>query len=454
VVVTEALFNPDSGMAAKILRGNADRKGTMKHPVAFASVLLMSAQSVLAVPLDFDGDGLSDAVGKEVQTDGSANEVALTFTQSSDSSVVRSEFGSHREEAVPADYDGDGKTDYAVVGIAEDNSLLWRFKLSNSAFEVSTATFGQSGDLVVFGCDFDGDEKSDMAVVRSGSSFLWQKSSDASLVTLELGVTEIERASCGDTTGDGIPELVGQKGSTTSTFFVFDALQGAKLLDVAFGRNVAGILVADTNGDGAKEIGYYRLKGGKGKALFFYRDSAEVSFRVSPFSAASIGTFVTGTGNADGLFLKLKRDDQFLRYAVLTDLTAPTSVALDDTESLQEGVGSVSPTPSQSQETACTIHHDPLDGNEGYLWKPISDTKGTAVTLMPQSLRVRNGTVKLVKAGTVLDTLSFKGIANGNRQHWLSKLRAAALPKGVTLMATNADGVHCWFIPDPNKRYD
>ncbi len=425
----------------------------MKYPFAIAALLLW-ALPVAAAPLDFDGDGLSDSVGKEVQTDGSANEIALTYVLSGDSSAARVEFGSHREEAVPADYDGDGKTDYAVVGIAEDTTLLWRFKLSNSAYEISTATFGQSGDLVIFGCDFDGDDKSDMAVVRSGSSFLWQKSSDASVVTLDLGVTGIERATCGDTTGDGVPELVGQTGSTTSTFYVFDAVLGTKLLDVAFGRNVAGVLVADTNGDGTKEIGYYRLRGGKGKAIFFYRDSAEVTFRVLPFAAASIGTFVAGTGNADGLFLKLKRDDQFLRYAVLTDLTAPTSIALDDTESLQEGSGAVSPTPSQSQETECTVHHDPLDGNEGFLWKPISDTKGTAVTLMPQSLRVRNGTVKLVKGGTVLDTLSFKGIANGNRQHWLSKLRASALPKSVTLMATNTEGVHCWFIPDPNKRYD
>ena len=415
--------------------------------------LLVATPYAYAVPLDFDGDGLTDAVGKEVQTDGSANEIALVYQESADAGEVRYEFGSHREEAVPADYDGDGKTDYAVVGIAEDNTLLWRFRLSGASYEVSTAAFGLVGDMAVFGCDFDSDAKADMAVIRNGSTFVWQKSSDASTVTLELGVTDIERATCGDLSGEGIPELVAQKGSTTSTFYAFDALVGTKVLEVAFGRKVAGILLADTDGNGTKEIGYFRLKGGKGKVLFFYRDGVEVSFRVAPFAGAVVGKFVAGAA-ADGVLLKLKRDDQFMRYAALTDILTPTSITLDDTESLQEGVGFISPTPSESQESACTVHHDPLDGNEGYLWKPISDTRGTAVTLTPRTIRVRNGTVKIVKDGDVIDTLGFGGIGNGVRQHWRSRFRASSLPRNITVMGTNSEGVHCWLIPDPNKRYD
>ncbi len=91
------------------------------------------------VPGDYDGDGRTDfAVFRQVSTSG-----VWYIMRSSDNSVSGVQWGLATDKPVPGDYDGDGKTDIAVYR----NGVWYIVQSSNGQF--STNQFGASGDIPV-----------------------------------------------------------------------------------------------------------------------------------------------------------------------------------------------------------------------------------------------------------------------------------------------------------------
>ena len=114
------------------------------------------------MPADYNGDGITDIAvvkpnGQNWWRNG-ANGVV---------SVVN--FGTAADFNAPGDYDGDGTTDWMKVR-TQGSQRIWYLLASTNGFSVRS--FGTSSDLVA-PADYDGDGRADIAIWRPGTGQWW-----------------------------------------------------------------------------------------------------------------------------------------------------------------------------------------------------------------------------------------------------------------------------------------
>ncbi|MEJ7699241.1 MAG: VCBS repeat-containing protein [Pyrinomonadaceae bacterium] len=116
----------------------------------------------MVVHADYDGDGKLDLAvfqGRYNMSSGSFDYIWFIL-QSSDGVAREVQFGDGGDKVVPADYDGDGKTDIAVY---RPSNGFWYILGSRDGFRAEK--FGVATDKPV-PADYDGDGKTDIAVFR------------------------------------------------------------------------------------------------------------------------------------------------------------------------------------------------------------------------------------------------------------------------------------------------
>lgn len=161
------------------------------------------------LPADYDGDGKAD-IASYHETDSAGSQSFFRILQSSnDSTVVRFWGVSHADAKVPADYDGDGKADFAVFrrynlpGAMDERN--W-FILQSSDNTLKTVKFGLTTDMLV-PADYDGDGRVDIAVWRPENGFWYRlNSSDGSFVAQHFGLSE-DKPTPADYDGDGKTDI-------------------------------------------------------------------------------------------------------------------------------------------------------------------------------------------------------------------------------------------------------
>jgi len=193
-----AVWNPSTGDWRST---NADWKYTRDQSVKLFNWGLGSLGDIPA-PGDFDGDGKTDYA---VYRNGDGN---WYINQSSNGAWLVFKFGLPGDIAVPNDYNGGGKTDIAVYRPSDGNWHIW----FSETQQYSALHFGANGDKPV-PADYDGDGKTDVAVYRpSEGNWYYLRSSDGNYAVFHWGI-DTDKPLPADYDGDGKADLAIYRGA-------------------------------------------------------------------------------------------------------------------------------------------------------------------------------------------------------------------------------------------------
>lgn len=148
----------------------------------------------IAISGDFDGDGITDVGVRRPCTEFwyIKNSSGVDYISGNEDGITRRRFGNQASDIpVPADYDGDGRTDLAV---RRPSNQTW-YILNSSGVDAMTGfgdgitrrTFGaQEADIPVV-ADYNGDGKADLAVRRPSTMYWYILNSSGSNLGSERG---------------------------------------------------------------------------------------------------------------------------------------------------------------------------------------------------------------------------------------------------------------------------
>jgi hypothetical protein len=204
---------------------------------------------------DFDGDFKADiAVYREGNTPQAPS--YWHILRSSDGGYQGLQLGANGDKPVPADYNGDGKTEVAVW---RPSTGTW-YTSPDAAINYGAFQWGQQGDIPLPG-DFDGDGKADYCVYRpSNGNWYVLKSSNGGFQQQQFG-TASDKPVLGDFDGDGKTDFAfyrpGATALANSFWNVIQSSNGA-FSSAQFGRGEDKAVAADYNGDGLTDFAVYR----------------------------------------------------------------------------------------------------------------------------------------------------------------------------------------------------
>jgi hypothetical protein len=238
---------------------------------------------------DFDGDGRYDPlIIKTIQGLPTDSPIYWSMVQSGSNTIRTVQWGNsataNSEAFVPADYDGDGRTDIAVYRRAEGRYYI---------FESSTNTarvvyWGAPGNIGVIG-DFDGDGRSDSTALQVvDGHFVWHSllSSNGQVSSAYWGLEtdHITTRIPLDFDGDGRQDRLTRRPFGGQTLFCILRSSDNQQTYITHGLETDNLLFGDYDGDGRTDIVARRTVGNA--LIWFIWQSSNQQTRTVQFGIA------------------------------------------------------------------------------------------------------------------------------------------------------------------------
>ena len=252
------------------------------------------------VPADYDGDGRTDVAVWRPAGEPEARfwfefEGDWYIARSSDGGVTTFRWGASDDVPVPADFDGDGRADIAIW-----RDGAWYIVRSSDGVTV-TQRWGARRDVPV-PADYDGDGRADLAVWRPSDPAdpleeqgVWYiiRSSDGAAVTQQWGSSALADVPVpGDYDGDGRADLAVWR-PRSGTWFILLSSGGSLAID--FGAPGDVPVPRDWDGDGVTDLAVWRPRTG----TWWVRRSSDGGVLSIPWGAPGDWP-VPGDYNGDG----------------------------------------------------------------------------------------------------------------------------------------------------------
>ncbi len=237
--------------------------------------------------LDFDGDGKAD-----VTVTRAINGQRLWFSLLSGSNTLHTvqwsyanpQTDDYLEYLVPADYDGDGRTDAAVYRCLTATTLCYLLALRSSDNTFYAVQWGRLDPLIpsryplFMPQDYDGDGKADPAVITEDGRWYVLQSSDSQLLVGDAGIIGQTQAVRGDFDGDGKADFAAARAETSLNYLYWYIRQSSNGATIRkqwglFGRDFT--VAGDYDGDGKTELAVWAgaCEGRGGSYWYWLRSS-------------------------------------------------------------------------------------------------------------------------------------------------------------------------------------
>ena len=200
--------------------------------------------------------------------------------------VLNKSFGQNGDTPIAADFDGNGKTDFAVTR-NEGGLKQWYIQRLSEFTSYEQFQWGLATDKTITG-DFDGDGIADATVIRNtANGYVWyvRQSTNGALRTFSFGITG-DKPVLGDFDGDGNTEVAVVRNTQSGIIWhILKSGSGSNFQSytqwtgVQFGQAPDVPAAEDFDGDGKTDIAVFRPSNGN----WYIHQSSNGQVRIDNF---------------------------------------------------------------------------------------------------------------------------------------------------------------------------